>query len=74
MADAQNFLILNHMETRGPITPLEALMEYKCMRLGARIYDLKQLGYDIRSRYVSHVNSKGEVKRYKQYWLHKEAK
>ena len=64
--------ILNHMETKGAITPLEALVEYRCMRLGARIYDLKKLGYDIRSGYVEGTNSLGEVKRYKEYWLHRE--
>lgn len=72
MASAQNYMILEHLKNKGPITPMEALIQYKCMRLGARIYDLKQLGFDIRSRYISHTNADGEVKRYKQYWLRKE--
>lgn len=62
-------MILNHLETKGPITPLEALLEYGCMRLGARVYDLRKVGYDIRSRFVEKENAAGEVKRYKQYWL-----
>lgn len=65
----QNEQILNHLKNRGPITPLEALLEYRCMRLGARVYDLRKLGYDIRSRFIENENSEGEVKRYKQYWL-----
>lgn len=68
----QTEMILNHLETKGAITPLEALMEYRCMRLGARIYDLKKLGYDIRSSFIENTNSAGEVKRYKEYWLSKE--
>ena len=66
-----NQLILNHLKTKGPITPLEALLEYRCMRLGARIYDLRKLGYDIRSCFVDNVTADGEIKRYKQYWLAK---
>ena len=61
--------ILNHLETRGAITPLQALLEYQCMRLGARIYDLRKLGYDIRSDFIEKANAAGEVKRYKRYWL-----
>lgn len=63
--------ILNHLETKGTITPLEALIEYRCMRLGARIYDLRKLGYDIRSGFVERTNAAGEVKRFKEYWLHR---
>lgn len=68
----QNEQILNHLETKGAITPLQALLEYRCMRLGARIYDLRKLGLDIRSDFVENTNSAGEVKRYKRYWLVKE--
>jgi len=32
---------------RGPITPLEALNELGIMRLGGRIYDLRQAGHQI---------------------------
>jgi len=64
--------ILNHLETKGTITPLDALKLYGCMRLGARIYDIRKLGYNIRSCLVEHENASGEVKRYKQYWLAQE--
>lgn len=43
----QNEIILKHLETYGKITPYEALQEYGCFRLGARIWDLKALGYEI---------------------------
>lgn len=35
------------MLKRGPITPLDALNEANCFRLGARIYDLKRQGHQI---------------------------
>ena len=44
--------ILRHLKDNGSITPLEALQEYGCMRLGARIYDLKHQGYNIRAEIV----------------------
>ena len=39
--------ILGHMQTQGPINPIEALNEYGCFRLAARISDLKKLGHTI---------------------------
>jgi hypothetical protein len=44
---AQSSKILAHLQTGAGITALEALRLYGCLRLGARIYDLKQLGYKI---------------------------
>lgn len=39
--------ILEHIEKYGSITPLEAQRFYGCMRLGARIWDLRKDGYAI---------------------------
>lgn len=39
--------ILEHIEKYGSITPLEAQRLYGCMRLGARILDLRKDGYEI---------------------------
>ncbi len=39
--------ILDHMATGKAITPLQALKRFGCMRLGARIYQLKQEGHRI---------------------------
>jgi hypothetical protein len=45
--------IRTHLESGKSITPLEALRQYGCFRLGARIWDLKHLqGMDIRSELV----------------------
>ena len=43
---SQNNQILNHLQN-APITSLEALKLYGCLRLAGRIYDLKQKGHDI---------------------------
>ena len=55
--------ILKHLKSGNSINPLQSLSEYKCLRLGARIYDLKRLGFDIKSRFIK-VNSGKEVKEY----------
>ena len=44
--------ILIHLQSGKTINPLQALDLYGCFRLGARIYDLKQAGFDIDSRLV----------------------
>ena len=56
--------ILGHLLTGGAITPLEALKMYGCMRLGARIWDLKKMGYKIKTKMV-----KDGDKRYAEYSL-----
>lgn len=43
---SQNNQILNHLQN-APITSLEALKMYGCLRLAGRIYDLKQKGHNI---------------------------
>lgn len=43
----QQFYILNHLKKHGTITPMEALNLFGCFRLGARIWDLRDEGYDI---------------------------
>jgi hypothetical protein len=42
--------ILNWLKDGNRITALEALDMFGCFRLGARIYDIKRMGYDIESR------------------------
>ena len=39
--------ILHHLETVGPLTPLDALNLFGCFRLTSRIWDLKQQGHEI---------------------------
>lgn len=42
----QSEIILDMLK-RGPITPLDAQREAGCMRLAARIYDLRRRGHHI---------------------------
>ena len=56
--------ILQHLTEIGPITPIEALEQYGCFRLGARIADLKAEGIKIRSEMVAR-----DGKRFAQYSL-----
>ena len=49
---SQNALVLKHLFTVGAITPIEALNNYGCFRLGARIWNLRQLGVPIETQTV----------------------
>lgn len=44
--------ILAHLNRGQPITPMTALSRYGCLRLAARIAELKQRGHDIRTHMV----------------------
>ena len=70
---SQNARILAHMKV-APITSLEALKYAGCLRLGARIYNLRDAGHDIRTEMVTVQNSRGERKRVARYRLIREAK
>ena len=41
---SQTDQILNYLQAGNVLTPLEALRKFNCLRLGARIYDLRQHG------------------------------
>ena len=62
-------MILHYMETEGAITPLDAMREFGCMRLGARIADLKERGYHIISGRETAKNRYGKKVRYARYHL-----
>lgn len=49
----QTGLIKKYLESGNSITPLEALNLFGCLRLGARIYDLKCNGMNIISKTVT---------------------
>lgn len=61
--------ILMYMQTEGEITPLDALREFNCMRLAARISDLRKAGHKIGRRIEKGTNRFGEVVHYAVYWL-----
>lgn len=45
--NSQKHYILNHLRKYGSINPITALREYGSFRLGARIADLREEGYNI---------------------------
>jgi hypothetical protein len=55
--------VLEHLRTRGPLTQLEALRRRGCLRLGARIWDLKQRDYRIETDLIE-LSSGQRVARY----------
>ena len=44
---SQEKKILNYLQNGNELTPLEALYFFGCLRLGARIYDLRSKGHQI---------------------------
>lgn len=65
----QSDRILQYMRTKGSITALDAMREFGCMRLAARIRDLRSAGYGIRSVIESSTNMFGEQVNYSRYSL-----
>jgi len=61
--ESQKESILNYLQSGKSLSPLEALNMFNCLRLGARISDLRKEGYNIQTTY----NKKG--KRYAKYIL-----
>lgn len=61
--------ILAHLYEFGSITPLEALMEYSCMRLASRMADLKADGVPFYVETVKSKNHNGEPVHYARYIL-----
>lgn len=61
--------ILRYMTEFGSITPMDAIENFGCLRLGARIFDLKQQGYAIKTEMVKAKNRFGEPVSYAKYSL-----
>lgn len=65
----QNEMVLDYLRRHGSITPLEALEKLGCMRLGARIYDLRNMGHRIVSEPEPIIGIDGLRKRVARYRL-----
>lgn len=61
----QNEQILEHLQSGERLSPLQALRLYGVFRLGARIWDLKRLGHDIKMELIE----VGDGKHVAEYWL-----
>ena len=61
----QNAMVHAHLAYIGSLTPLEALDLYGVWRLAARVYDLRQVGYNI----ITYWETNQTGKRYARYVL-----
>lgn len=62
-------LILMHMKKYGSITQDEAAEEYGIKRLSARINELRNMGYPIKTDILSCRNRRGRISNYAKYSL-----
>lgn len=60
-------LVLMHMEKYGSITDEEARQEYGMKRLAARIGELRNMGYPIKTDMFSCKNKRGGVSHFARY-------
>lgn len=65
-------MILGYMKEFGPITALDAMREFGCMRLASRIADLRGQGHAIGRRMKESTNRYGSKVRYAEYYLEEE--
>lgn len=63
-------MILQYMRKHGSITAMDAVREFGCMRLAARISDLRWDGYNIETELEVGKNRQGDSVRYARYYLH----
>ena len=61
--------ILEYLRENGSITPMEAMQEFGCMRLAARITDLRERGVKIRRTMAKARNRKGQPVAFAKYVL-----
>ena len=61
---SQNKMILAHMKRGAAITPGDALREFGCFRLAARIHELRGAGHIIQSQRI-----KVGDKHVSEYWM-----
>lgn len=54
----QSEMILEALQRGETLTPLDSLKRFGCLRLGARIWDLKQCGHEIDMRLIDVGNGK----------------
>ena len=62
-------LVLMHMKKYGSITQNEADEEYGIKRLSARIKELRDMGYPIKTAMISCKNRRGSISNYARYSL-----
>ena len=49
---SQDTAILNYLKKGKKLTPLQAVWRFNCLRLSARVYDLRRRGHNIVSKTI----------------------
>ena len=57
-SESQNAKILAYLQEGNKLTALKALNLFGCLRLGSRIFDLRERGYNITKEMITLVNGK----------------
>lgn len=65
----QTKAIADHLSRHGTLTAQQALREYGCFRLAARIQELREAGHQIETVYIT-TRRRGEVVRFAEYRYH----
>lgn len=65
----QKEAVLKHLQRYGKITDLEAYQNYAIRRLGARIWDLRNEGYPIKTENTHQKNRFGQMTMFATYIL-----
>jgi len=50
---SQTTQILWHLKAGYSLTPIDALNMFGCFRLGARIWDIKKMGFNVKSKLIT---------------------
>lgn len=61
--------LLEHLKLGLPLTAHRALYGYSCLRLAARMWDLRQMGHQIERRMVEVQTRDGRRARVAEYFL-----
>lgn len=69
MRNTQCNMIIQYIKDFGSITQKEAVEEFGCYRLAARIADLKKLGYMFKKEMKTSINRYGVKVSYAKYSL-----
>ena len=72
MKRSQSEMILRYMKHFGSITPMDAMQDLGCMRLAARIADLREQGYLIGKRMKKCKNRYGNTVQFAEYYIEEE--
>lgn len=67
--NGQNEMVLSYMKQFGSITPFDAMQDLGCMRLSARIKNLRDAGHPIGRRWRTCTNRFGNTVRFAEYFI-----